>query len=509
MAGSPVHSYLPTIVKKAVVNMKTRGQFPFVPTLTYFLLLLAGPIISSQSLSATDSLRRIDAVFADWDKTTTPGMSLAVVKEGRILYTRGYGMASLELDVPNKPETVFDIGSISKQFTAAAIRILEHRGLLKLDEDIRNYIPEMPLYERPVTIRHLIHHISGIRDYEALQSLAGEHTDQGWHTNQDLLELLARQKGLDFVPGTRYQYCNSGYTLLAVIVPRITGQSLGTFAKENIFVPLGMNRTFILEDNRIVVKNRARGYSRRDGIFVLDETLNESTGDGAVQTTVGDLARWDRNFYENRLELPDFTTRMEEVGELADGRPASFPALGQPGLYAFGLVLSTYRGLKTVGHGGAYVGFRAGYLRFPDQKLSIIICANIADINPMDLCRRVADVVLEKEFKEPLKEETGVGAQSGLSPVPQAALPAVALEVYAGDYFNDELPATYELRVTDGSLYFVHKNAGSTDPLRREGDDLFSFGSIRIKFKRDNRNKILGFVIDSPQANGLSFRKVR
>lgn len=489
--------------------MRKRGRLMALPSAAALLLLLAGLGILGQSLPATDSPRRIDAVFDDWDKTTTPGMSLAVVKEGRILYTRGYGMSSLELDVPNKPETVFDIGSISKQFTAAAVRILEHRGLLKLDEDIRTYIPEMPRYERPVTIRHLIHHISGIRDYEALQGLAGEHTDQGWHTNQDLLELLARQKGLDFMPGTKFQYSNSGYTLLAVIIERITGQSLGTFVKDNIFIPLGMNRTFILENNRIVVKNRARGYSLRDGLFVLDETLNESTGDGAVQTTVGDFALWDRNFYENHLELPDFATRMEEAGKLADGRPASVPDWGQPGLYAFGLVLSTYRGLKTVIHGGAYVGFRAGYLRFPDQKLSIIICANIADINPMDFCYRVADVVLEKEFKEPLRLETGPAAQPGPSPAPLAALPAAALEVYAGDYFNDELPATYELRVRDGSLYFVHKNAGSKDPLRREGDDLFSFGGIRIKFRRENRDKILGFAIDSAQAKGLSFRRVR
>ncbi len=489
--------------------MSKRNRLVARPSAAALLFLLTGLGILGESLPATDSLRRMDAVFADWDKTTTPGMSLAVVKEGRILYTRGYGMASLELDVPNKPETVFDIGSISKQFTAAAIRILEHRGLLKLDDDIKAYIPELPRYERHVTIRQLVHHTSGIRDYEVLQSLAGEDTDQGWHTNQDLLELLVRQKGLDFVPGTKYQYSNSGYTLLAVIIERITGKSLGTFVKDNIFVPLGMVRTFILENNRIVVKNRARGYSLRDGLFVLDETLNESTGDGAVQSTVGDLALWDRNFYENRLDLPDFTTRMEEAGELADGRPASLSTQGQPGLYAFGLVLSTYRGLKTVSHSGAYVGFRAGYLRFPDQRLSIIICANIADVNPTDLWGRVADIVLEKEFKEPLEQETGLEAQPGLSPATQAALPSAALEVYAGDYFNEELPAAYELRVRDGSLCLVHKNAGSTDPLRREGDDLFSFGRIRIKFKRGDRNRILGFAIDSAQAKGLSFRKVR
>ena len=489
--------------------MRKRGPLMALPSAAALLFLLAGLETFSQSLPAVDSLRRIDAVFADWDKTSTPGMNLAVVKEGGILYTRSYGMASLELDVPNKPETVFDIGSISKQFTAAAIRILEYRGLLKLDDDIRTYIPQMPRYERPVTIRHLIHHTSGIRDYEALQSLAGEHSDQGWHTNRDLLELLARQKGLDFPPGTKYQYSNSGYTLLAVIVERITGQSLGTFVKDNIFIPLGMSRTFILESNRIVVKNRARGYSLGDGLFVLDETLNESTGDGAVQTTVEDFALWDRNFYENRLVVPDFTTRMEEVGKLADGRPASLPAVGRPGLYAFGLVLSTYRGLRTVGHSGAYVGFRAGYLRFPDQKLSIIICANIADINPTELCLRVADVVLENEFKEPLLMETAPESRPGSSSASTAALTAAALEAYAGGYFNDELPAAYELRVRGGSLYFVHKNAGSTDPLRREGDDLFSIGRIRIKFRRDNRGIILGFAIDSDQAKGLSFRKVR
>ena len=489
--------------------MRRRGQGQRIIAAAVLVFLIEEVHVFGRPFPGDNLFSRIDAVFADWDHPSTPGMSLAVVKDGRVLYANGYGLASLEFNVPNKPETVFDIGSISKQFTAAAVRILEHRKLLKLDDDIRTYIPEMPHYERSVTIRHLLHHISGIRDYEVLQSLAGEDSDQGWHTNGDILELITRQKGLDFPPGQRFQYSNSGYTLLAIIVERITGQSLGAFVKAHIFNPLGMEHTFILESNRIVVKNRARGYSRRDGLFVLDETLNESTGDGAVQTTVEDFVLWDRNFTENRLELPDFTSRMEEVGTLADGQPVSSPSSRQPGLYAFGLVLSAYRGLRTVGHGGAYVGFRAGYLRFPDQKLSLILCANIANIDPMDLCQRVADIILENDFKEPPRRAAGSAIPPGPNDHPPKALPSGALEAFSGDYFNDELPVTYELRVRDGSLVFVHKNAVSTDPLRGEGDDTFSCGGFRIKFNRDGGGKIKGFAIDSAQARGMLFRRIR
>jgi CubicO group peptidase (beta-lactamase class C family) len=484
---------------------------PKTPLLSAISLLamVVGLGFSGQSPLADDAARRIDEVFNEWNKPNTPGMSLAVVRNGQVAYARAFGMASLELEVANNPETVFDIGSISKQFTAAAVRILEYRGVLKLTDDIRAYIPEMPRYERPVMIQHLIHHTSGIRDYEVLQALAGEMTDQGWHTNRDLLGLIARQKGLNFPPGERFLYSNSGYTLLAVIIERVTGQSLGTFVKENIFKPLGMDRTFILEDNRVVVKNRARGYSLREGVVVLDETLNESTGDGGVQTTVLDFVRWDGNFDNNKLDLPDFVARMEEPGILADGRPAAMTGGSKPRVYASGLVLGTYRGLETVGHGGAYVGFRAGYLRFPRQRVSIILMANIADINPVAYCERVADIVLENEFKEPAGSGLTPGVPAASSVAPSSSRPADDLGVYAGEYFSEELAVAYALKVQDGRLCFVRGNAPSPEPLRPEGDDVFRFGRTQIKFRRGHRGRILGFTVESAQANGLSFRKVR
>ena len=473
------------------------------------LAALALPAAAAQPLPGGELARRIDAVFSEWDKTTTPGMSLAVVRDGRTIHARGYGLASLELGVLNGPETVFDVGSISKQFTAAAIHMLAHRRRIGLDDDIRTHLPEMPRYARPITVRQLIHHTGGVRDYEVLQWLGGELTDQGWHTNKDLLQLIARQKGLNFPSGERFQYSNSGYTLLAIIVERVSGQTLGAFIKENIFDPLGMSRTFILEDNRVVVRNRARGYSLRDGRFVVDETLNESTGDGAVQTTVLDFVRWDRNFQDNRLEVADFVARMEESGKLADGRPAEMTGSGGR-VYASGLVLGSYRGLRTVGHGGACVGFRAGYIRFPDQKVSIILMANVADVNPIDFCEKVADVVLEREFLAPRTPAPEAAAK------PEAAAPTEGkgdrpgnLGAYAGEYFNDELPATYVLTVQGGALRFSQASPPTTEPLRPEGDDLFGFGRVRIKFQRDRTGGILAFTIESPQAEGLSFRKIR
>jgi CubicO group peptidase (beta-lactamase class C family) len=315
---------------------------------------------------------RVDKVFAEWDTVHSPGCALAVIKEGQIIYERDYGMANLDYDIPIKPSTVFMLGSISKQFTAACVLLLQEEGKLSLEDDIRKFLPEMPAYEWPIRIQHLIHHTSGVRDYELLQHYGGELSDQGHHRNDDLLELVVRQKGLDFEPGDKYQYSNSGYLLLAVIIERITGKSLGQFAKERIFGPLGMGKTFIFEDNRAIIKDRAIGYSKKTGGgFEVDESLNESTGDGGVYTTLDDFFLWDQNFYGSKIGGPHFIRNMLQVGLLNNGSAAGYEYKGISYQYASGLTLTKYRGLTTLGHGGAYVGFRAFFLQFPKQEFSI------------------------------------------------------------------------------------------------------------------------------------------
>lgn len=399
------------------------------------------------------------------------------------------------------------IGSTSKQFTAASILILQHQGLLALDDDIRKYIPEMPQYEWPIKIRHLIHHMSGIREYELLQTLGGELTDQGLHRNDDLLELIARQKGLDFKPGEKFQYSNSGYTLLAVIIERISGKSLGQFVGENIFDPLGMARTVIFENNRSVIKDRATGYFRDKDGYKVDESLNESTGDGGVYTTIDDFFLWDQNFYNNQVGYSELVRDLLQVGRLSDGTPPLLDYHGRRYKYAFGLLLSTYKGLRTISHGGSYVGFRTGYIQFPDQKFSVICLANIANIDPTDLCYGVADIFLKEQYSEKENKEPADSSSEKKVKTELPGLTGKQLEEYVGDYYNDELPALYKLRSLGGKLVFIQKNAPSTEPLKLEKRDTFFYWELRLKFSRSKKGLVNEFNIESNELKGMIFKK--
>jgi CubicO group peptidase (beta-lactamase class C family) len=400
---------------------------------TLWLLVLL--LILSLSAAADDKTDKVDRLFETWDSTISPGASLAIIHNGEIIYERGYGMANLEQNVPITPETVFRIGSTSKQFTAACIAILSLQGKLSLDDDIRKYIPELPTYDKSITIRHLIHHTSGIRDYLELAYLSGESEDD-FYTPEDSLAMLARQKGLNFVPGDEHLYSNSGYFLLGVIVSRVSGKSLNAFAQENIFKPLGMKSTCFHDDYTMIVKKRADGHTRSEtGFKILNTTLNH-VGDGGVFTTVEDLFLWDQAFYNNKLgkELMDL---MHQTRKLNNGEK-----LG----YAFGLNVSQYRGLKLTAHGGSFVGFRADMIRFPEEKFSVVCLANLDSINPSKLCRQVADIYLADKFTE--KKALEKAAES-MTPV---TLTQDELKNKAGKYLDEKESFIADISLKDDTL---------------------------------------------------------
>lgn len=344
---------------------------------------------------ADDKTKEVDKLFAPWDKTTTPGAALAIIKDGEIIYKRGYGMAKLEDDLVMTPSKVFDIGSVSKQFTAACVAMLALEGKLSLDDNVRKYIPELPSYERPITIRHLIHHTSGLRDYNALLSLAGFRPDSDCPNVEEALEIICRQKRLNHPPGEEYSYTNTGYFLLGQIVERITGKTLNQFAKERIFEPLGMKNTLFQDNHNQIIKNRASGYSPEGDGFRLDMSDWDEVGDGNVYTTVEDLYLWDQAFYNYNLgrELMDL---LHTQGILNNGQKID---------YAFGLVISNYRGLRTVSHSGSWAGFRASLIRFPDEKFSVICLSNLSTFNPAAISYKIADIYLADKFKEEIKKE--------------------------------------------------------------------------------------------------------
>ena len=356
-------------------------------------LLIAVLLITSVSMTLVDVsaaesdthallVRKVDALFAEWDKPGSPGAAVAIVKNGLVMYQKGYGTANLEYDIPITSSTIFHVGSVSKQFTAFAITVLAHEGKLSLDDDIRQYLPELPAFGVPITIRHLMHHTSGLRDEVFLLAMAGWRLDDVI-TKAHILKLVRSQRELNFRPGEKYRYSNTGYTLLAEIVERVSGKSFREWTATNIFAPLGMTSTLFYDDHEQIVKNSAYSY-QPDGKGGFKKHVLSYANAGLL-TTVEDLAKWARNFHEARLGGPAVIAHMHERGVLNHGETLD---------YAFGLVVDGYYGLKRWGHAGSHAGYRAYFGRFPEQDLAIIVLSNLASFNPVAMAMQVVDVYL-------------------------------------------------------------------------------------------------------------------
>jgi CubicO group peptidase (beta-lactamase class C family) len=411
---------------------------------------------------------RVDAVFADLDSTHSPGCAAAIFQDGEILYANGYGMANLEHGIPITPKTVFDIGSTSKQFTAAAIALLALDGKLSLDDDIREYIPELPMYDRTITVRHLLHHTSGVRDYGALLALSGT-DDHNFFTYEELVDLTARQKNLNFLPGDDHLYSNTGYILLAVVVERVAGVTFGEFVTERIFEPLGMDSTLIYEDRDRLVPNRATGYSwGDDGEPRIDHYWNFAlAGDGQVLTTVEDLLQWDTNFYDPKVGGEEFLAMMLTRGVLTNGEEIP---------YALGLYHGDYRGVKTVHHGGAWGGFRAQFVRVPEHRLSAVVLCNLGSSGPDDRAHQILDIVLEESL-EPLEDDAAAAETVVLDPG--------TLDGLDGDY-QLEIGVMFKVTIEGDKLFM--EGAGMP-PMElvpiSETEFMFAELGAKITFERD------------------------
>lgn len=398
------------------------------------LSLVVATIVLACASQTPSSDAQVDAVFAEYDKPDSPGCALGVIRAGELVYARGYGLANLEYGLPLTLQSVFRTASVSKQFTATAIALLAAEGRLSLDDDVRKYVPELPDYGTPVTVRHLIHHTSGIRDYLTIMSLMGLRDDD-FATDAEVVAMITRQRELNFQPGSEYLYSNSGYFLLSVIVRRVTGEPLSAYAQKKIFDPLGMTHSHFHDDHTRVVPNRATGYSRRgDGTFRIDQTTLDMIGDGGVFTSIEDLARWDASFYDNPLGGPALLETLHTRGVLTDGREID---------YAFGLTHGSYRGLPTVEHAGAFVGFRTMLLRFPHEQLSVMCLCNVVQAEPADLARRVADRFLSERFTEPVPTD--------VSPPAAVTLSVAELARFAGAY-ETSTGAVWIVEALEGGL---------------------------------------------------------
>src|SRR5579859_2291679 len=313
--------------------------------LTLLLVVASQGVPGQNAPPADENLpKRVDELFQKMDTPSSPGCALSVIKDGRIVYEHGYGMADLDHDVPITPTTIFHVASMSKQFTAASILLLAQEGKLSLDDPVRKYIPELPDFGTPITIRQLIHHTSGLRDQWDLLGLAGWRYSLDLITDDDVLSVISRQKDLNFAPGTKHLYSNTGYTLLAQIVKRVSGESFREFTTARFFAPLGMKSTHFRDDHAEIVKHMAYGYEPAKDTFRISLTNFDTVGATSLLTTVEDLALWDENFYHPKVGGQALIDRLLERGKLNNGEQLD---------YASGLVVGTYRGLRTVDHGGA------------------------------------------------------------------------------------------------------------------------------------------------------------
>ncbi|MEO8448367.1 MAG: serine hydrolase domain-containing protein [Gemmatimonadota bacterium] len=360
---------------------------------TWIVALLSWlPLAASNGLAQAPNrlAARIDSVFAVYQRPGTPGCAVGVSKAGALEYAKGYGLANVESTTPITPATVFNVGSTSKQFVAFAIALLAAEGKLSLADPVRRFVPEVPDFGTPVTIRQLLNHTSGLRDYASVLSLmgwqGGDQYDEG-----RFLSLIGGQRRLNFTPGTRHLYSNTGYILLATIVSRASGKGWPAFAAERIFRPLQMTKSEVRTDPFALAPDRALAYSpAAGGTWRLDMPNHDIAGSTAVMTTVEDLARWTGNYWRPVVGDEAVLATMLQRGVLAGGDTIA---------YAAGLMIGEYRGLALVDHGGATGGYRAQLLRFPTEQVGIAVLCNAGNSNPDGLARQVADRVLESRLR--------------------------------------------------------------------------------------------------------------
>ena len=440
----------------------------------FLLLLLCS--FSIYSFGQIKERQAVDSIFSQWNKSSSPGTAIGIIKDGKLLYSKGYGIADLEHDIPITDSTIFYIGSVSKQFVGMCILLLEEQGKLNLDDHIQKFLPDFPEYGSPVTIRNFLNHTSGIRDNLTLWSLAGKdllnHIDK-----MEMYELIHRQKELNFKPGEQFMYSNSCYFMLGLVIEKIAGESLKEFARKNIFEPLGMNHTFFHDDNSRIIKNRAFSYLEENGELKNQIMRYDLVGSGGIYSNIRDLYLWDQNFYHNKLGKGTNTLleKLQTEGVLNNGKPTGTG-------YALGIQTGNYHGLKTVSHGGALAGYRSFLLRFPEQNFSIVLLGNYSTMDIEGLSYDVAGIFLRDQFKD---KSTKNNAGEKAKPKPKTntkKIKRIPFNQLVGDYeFKPGIMA--EISVKNDSLFVLQKwNQNSYAIVHTNGNTFKTLDNPSIQF---------------------------
>tara|TARA_R110002096_G_scaffold191561_1_gene372957 strand:- start:235 stop:1668 length:1434 start_codon:yes stop_codon:yes gene_type:complete len=463
----------------------------------FLLLLVAYNGIAQSDIQNVE--RKIDSLFAEYNFETA-GVAVAVVKDGKIAFKKGYGMANLEYDIPITPQTIFHVASVSKQFTAFSIYLLENQGKISFEDDIRKYIPEVPNFGKPITIKHLLYHTSGLKDQWALLTLAGWRMDDVITTEQ-IIKLVSQQKELNFPTGTQFKYSNTGYTLLAEIVKKVSGQTFSEFTEENIFQPLAMKNTQFYDDHEKLVKNRAYSYGQENGVFKKRTLSYSNVGATSLFTTVEDLAEWSMNFEKPIVGDSELIEKFNEPAKLDNGKPVIMGIIdGETIYHAKGQFFRNYRGLSLFNHTGGDAGYRTYLARFPDNRFSVIALSNDESFVSLKAGLDIAEFYLKDDLKRKITDNNQSSEHNSIEPFNSD------LTEFEGEYYNPELTTTYRLKFKDNKLIMSHRRLSDIE-LTQIGKDKFSgintFG-FEMEFLRTGQ-KVVGFEISNFGAKKVKF----
>ncbi len=456
----------------------------------HFLLavLLAAPLGAQTVDTAT-----VNHLFARYATDSTPGCSIGIARGAELLFAHGYGRANLEDGTPITAETVFEAGSVSKQVTAAAVLLLAARGHLTLDDNILRFFPELHDFGTPITVRNLMQHTSGLRDWGAIAELEGWPRGSRAVTHSDVLAILARQRGLNHPVGGAFSYTNSGYNLMVMLVERVSGESFPAFTAREFFVPLGMTHTGWRDDYTRVVPGRAQAYARRGPGWRLDMPFENAYGNGGLLTTVGDLLRWTEAIAEHRIGSPDVSGVMQTPGKLTTGAPIQ---------YGGGLFITSFRGVREISHSGATAGYRAFLAQYPDSRYQVAVLCNNGEAN---------SIVLAHDAMAPLV---------GFAPPPSPTTPTTrktppvvspsrrALAALTGTWSSAEAAARWTVAL-QGDTLRVTRRPGDVFSLRPTAPDQFSGAGLTLHFDRNAAGAVTGLRVTISRANDIPFVRER
>ncbi len=450
------------------------------------VLIIAGAAVPAMAQPQVSG-KSVDTIFSKWN-TATPGCALGVAVRGKPVLMKAYGRADLEHDVPNTPDTIFESGSVAKQFTAMAMLLLAADGRLSLDDQVHKHLPELPDYGVPLTIRHMLTHTSGLRDWGSVAGIAGAPRTTREYTHAHVLEIVSRQKALNFPPGSNWSYSNTGFNLAAIIVDRVSGMSFADFSKRRIFDPLGMTRTSWRNDHQRIVKGRAMAYSTTSAGYQIEMPFENVHGNGGLLTTVGDLLKWNENYVQPRIGTAALVAEQQKVGKFNDGRDLD---------YALGLYVRPLEGVTNVYHSGSTAGYRAHLNRFPDTHTSVAVLCNGSDGNATNAANDVSRLYLGKP------PTTGV-IRGGVVGGHAAAPPSADLQDYLGNYWSDEAETRLTAMIDRGGLV-LKRRPGVLIELELTDTDTFSGPIGTVTFRRNAAGAVEALSIKQDRVWDLRF----